>query len=101
MELQRRQPTYKKIRQVLESILAEGRAPKLDDLRMHFPSVECHVLSSLWQMDSDRSECEFYASSWLQENFPSNEDDFLGNIAESTLQGSALNYRKQYVKLNI
>ena len=45
MELQRRQPTYKKIRQVLQSILAEGRAPKLDDLRARLDDDRLRVVA--------------------------------------------------------
>ena len=90
MELQRRQPTYKKMRQILNSIDAEGREPTLDDLCSHFPSVDSHVLESLMRMDLDARECADQASKWLQNNLECIDEDTPGNFSDDTSKGIAL-----------
>ena len=90
MELQRRQPTYKKMRQLLNSIDAEGREPTLDDLCSHFPSVDSHVLESLMRMDLDARECADQASKWLQNNLECIEEDTPGNFSDDTSKGIGL-----------
>ena len=94
MELQRRQPTYKKMRQVIDIIerqcKIEGRKPALDDLCSHFPSVDSRVLDSLWRMDLDARECASNAAEWLQDNLQCIEEDIPGNFIDDTSKGIGL-----------
>ena len=94
MELQRRQPTYKKMRQVIDIIerqcKIEGRKPALDDLCSHFPSVDSRVLDSLWRMDLDVRECASNASEWLQDNLQCIEEDIPGNFIDDASKGIGL-----------
>eukprot|EP00973_Karenia_brevis_P022287 3066667-Karenia_brevis.AAC.1 len=67
MELHRRQPTYKNIRNAARELSeAHEGGPTLEQMCAKFPGVDRELLHRLWELDTETDACQHFTTQWLE-----------------------------------